>query len=251
VTEETQFYDALKPKLLRDFEVMAEAADPVLATHFGDREAFTIVGEIRAEYERLIPQIPYIGGAQNRMTDNLIGTTASLAIYNVLRARGETVERIGRVHYEIIEAYLAAQPQWRFRVMRAFMATGLGVWVAKRMLRRAAARSQRRQYEDDFVLRFVEGDGEEFDYGIDVEECAVEKFFREQGAEDFTKYVCLYDFPQSELSGTGLVRTGTIAEGCARCDFRFKGGRQPENLGETTAEGPAEPPSPEPPPDDG
>jgi hypothetical protein len=33
------------------------------------------------------------------------------------------------------------------------------------------------------------------------------------------------DFIASELEGTGLVRTMTLADGADRCDFRYKKGR--------------------------
>ena len=97
------------------------------------------------------------------------------------------------------------------------------------MLARGATRSQERLFPDDFVYNLVSANGQEFDFGIDYTECAIVKFFRTQGAEDFTRYVCLFDYPHSELSGTGLVRHQTLAEGAPKCDFRFRIGRKPEN----------------------
>lgn len=43
---------------------------------------------------------------------------------------------------------------------------------------------------------------------------------------DVAPYFCLNDFPRSRAEGTGLVRTGTIAQGAALCDFRYKLGRE-------------------------
>ena len=40
---------------------------------------------------------------------------------------------------------------------------------------------------------------------------------------------CLYDYYSSEMKGTGLVRTITLAEVFEKCDFRFKRGRKPQN----------------------
>jgi hypothetical protein len=113
--------------------------------------------------------------------------------------------------------------------MRALSSTRLGLGLSKGAMKRAAARSQERVYAEDFVFHYVEGEGAEFDFGLDYEECAVLKFYRAQGAEAFAPYVCLYDYPQSRLTGTGLVRTMTLAEGGERCDFRFRIGREPEN----------------------
>jgi hypothetical protein len=231
-----KYYLDRKTRLLRHFDQFSTTVKEVLASQYGEDDAEEVTQEIRREYESLIPQIPYIGGMKNRLTGNLVGTTSSLAVFKVLRARGETTEYIGKLHQQMVETYLSSLPKWRFRLMRGVLSTRLGQLVIKRMLKRAAAASQRREYAEDFVFHFVEGDGQEFDFGIDYTECAVVKFFRAQGAHEFTRYVCLFDYPHSELSGTGLVRTMTLAEGAEKCDFRFRLGAEPENRQKTRIE---------------
>jgi hypothetical protein len=226
---ESNYYVARKTQLLRTFDQFAMAAKEVLASHYGESDAQEIVRRMRREYELVIPQLPYIGGKKNRLTENLIGTATSLALFKELRGRGETTEHIGRVHDRITESYLSSLPQWRLRVMRGVLSSRLGLWVIKSSIKRAAATSQERRYPEDFVFSYVEGDGRAFDFGIDYEECAIVKFFRRQGAEPFTRYVCLFDYPHSRLAGTGLVRTMTLAEGAERCDFRFRIGQEPAN----------------------
>jgi hypothetical protein len=227
---------ARKAQFLRDFDQFAAAAKEVLASRYGEEDAQHIIQQMRREVELLIPQLPYIGGKKNRLTESLTGTSASLALFKVLRKRGETTARIGSVHHHIVEKYMSSLPRWRFRLMRAILSTGLGLAIIKRSIKRAAARWQERRYANDFVFRYVEGDGRAYDFGIDYEECAVVKFFRRQGADEFTPYVCLYDYSHSRLAGTGLVRTMTLAEGAETCDFRFRIGREPENQQRTRIE---------------
>ena len=73
-------------------------------------------------------------------------------------------------------------------------------------------------------MAFVHGDGKEFDYEFDYIECAVLNFYRQQGAAELVPYLCAIDKIASELLGWGLRRTMTLAEGGAKCDFRFKKG---------------------------
>jgi hypothetical protein len=87
------------------------------------------------------------------------------------------------------ETYLSSLPKWRFRLMRWVLSTKLGQVVMKRMLKRAAAASQSREYAEGFVFHVVEGDGEASDFGIDYTECAIVKLFRAQEADDFKRYV--------------------------------------------------------------
>ena len=73
-------------------------------------------------------------------------------------------------------------------------------------------------------LQGVEGDGQDFDYGIYYIECASCKFLNEQDAPELAPYVCAVDKVASEMLGWGLRQTMTLAESCERCDFRFKKG---------------------------
>lgn len=53
-----------------------------------------MVIETRQEFERLIPQLPYIGGKQP-FTEFIVFTAMLLAVYHVSKSRGKTVEQTG------------------------------------------------------------------------------------------------------------------------------------------------------------
>ena len=76
----------------------------------------------------------------------------------------------------------------------------------------------------DFEVRYLIGDGESFDFGVDYIACGNYKFLQNQGAEEFAPYVCMSDIALSDAMGWGLIRTETLADGCEKCDFRFKKG---------------------------
>lgn len=230
------YYLTQKPKILQRFESFASFGQQVLASYYGDELADVIIGEVRQEVERLVPKLPYIGGRKNRLTQNLIGTLYSLALYKTLKARGEPVDRIAKINHQINATYLSSLSHTRVSIMRFLISTPPVQKLGQVLLKKRAAESQQRRYPGDFVFSYVEGDGEEFDFGIDYTECAIVKFFRAQGANEFTRYVCLYDFLNSQLTGTGLIRTKTLAEGADKCDFRFKIGHEPLNLQVTRIE---------------
>lgn len=234
---EHNYYVARKERLLRDFIKFVGVVRQVLVTHYGKEGAAEIAQEAWQEYESLVPQIPYIGGRRNPLTTNLVGTTRGLALLKALRIREERVETIGRIYYEMMETHLSSSPSWPFWLMRMGLRTKVGQSVFKRALKRMATESQKRHYPHDFVLEYVEGKKGEFDCGIDYTECAIVKLFRSQDAGEFARYVCLYDYPKSKMTGTGLVRTMTLAEGQEMCDFRFRFGQEPVNQQNTRIEG--------------
>jgi hypothetical protein len=123
-----------------------------------------------------------------------------------------------------------------FWLLRTLLATRAGKQLFKAVLKKRSRISQERRIPGDVFGYYVEGQGEEFDCGVDITECPIADFFRAQGASEFAPYVCLYDFPASKLQGMGLVRTMTLAEGAEKCDDRFRLGKEPVNRQKTRIE---------------
>ena len=167
----------------------------------------------------LIPRIPFIGN-NALLLSFFFPTTRYLAVYRALQRQGRTVEEAGRLVYLMGAEEARAIPYLARRVLEYLWFSRL----FRQLLKRRATKSQRRRYPGDFVMNYVEGDGREFDYGVDYIECANCKFLQAENALELAPYECATDRPISELAGWGLTRTMTIAEGFPRCDFRFKKG---------------------------
>ena len=219
---EDDYYTSRKTALLEGFDELRAHTREVLTASHGEDFSAAIDADARQEFESLIPEIPYIGGDDNDLTDELSQATMALALYRAMKRRGIAVEESGEVLIRTVEAMVASYPKPLARAIGFYGMSGFG----QRRTRRAALESQERVYPADWVFSFVEGDGDEFDWGIDYTECGIVKFFRAQGAEELAPYMCLADYPMSEAFDTGLIRNTTIAGGAERCDFRFKRGRE-------------------------
>ena len=198
-----------------------EATQKVFTARFGDDLSAVLIMEIKEAYEALRPEIPYIGGKGNMFTEWLNYGAYYLAMYRVLSARGHNVDDVGKLIFETYEV-MADYPKWFLRIVGHFK---YGKKYEEK-LRQAAVVSQKRKYPGDFVSSFIEGDGENFDYGLDITECGICKLYAAQGAERLSRYMCLSDYVVSKAFNRGLVRYKTIAEGAKKCDFRFKKGRE-------------------------
>jgi hypothetical protein len=219
---EDDYYTSRKSELLEGFDELREHTRPVLTASYGAELADAIDEDAHREFESLIPEIPYIGGDGNELTDELVQASMALALHRAMSKHGKTVEESGAVLIQTVEAMVASYPKLLTAALGFYEMSGFG----QRKMRKAALKSQQRAYPEDWVFSFVEGDGEAFDHGIDFTECGIVKFFRAQGAEELAPYLCLADYPMSEAFGTGLIRNTTIAGGAERCDFRFKRGRE-------------------------
>jgi len=58
-----------------------------------------VTKETLEQFAALLPQIPYIGGDENRLTENLYLTAAMLAFYRALKAQDKSVEEVARIIY--------------------------------------------------------------------------------------------------------------------------------------------------------
>ena len=210
--------------ITRDSDILDDhfvGTEKALAARFGSDQATGLMRDIHREYEILVPKMPDIGGKNNIFTEWLIFGVYYLAVYQVLKAKGQTVEEVGKVIFDTFKA-MADYPKWLLRLVGSLKYNEKYVT----QLKEATAKTQERRYPGDWVATFIKGDGESFDYGFDITECGICKFYHAQGAEELAPYLCLSDYVLSEVFERGLVRYKTVAEGAGVCDFRFKKGRQ-------------------------
>jgi hypothetical protein len=211
-----EYYIRKKPELLEKFEEDVKRWSSLLLKQYGEIQSYRILQEVRQIFEKLIPQIPYIGGDENHFTKNLVDSVRYLALYKAMKKYGKTAEEAGRIIYE---GYIrkANEPQPTIPPSK---------WLTSEQRleqsRRGAIRSQERRYPGDYVYTFVEGEGEEFDHGFDFTECASHKFYHEHDADEFLPYYCYLDFVAGKVRKFGFIRTMTLYEGHGKCNHRFK-----------------------------
>jgi hypothetical protein len=219
VSNPSIYYTSRKPRLLKEFDLVVKYTRRVLVKNFGDENLEALVAKTRREFEKLIPQLPYIGGRQP-FTEFIVFTGMYLALYRVTKEHGKTAEETGALVYEIGREFLNNLPAY---LMHLFGGMNFSPRYLNR-LRKLAAESHLREYPDDYVYDFIPGDGKTFDYGVDYLECVSCKFLSKHGAPELAPYLCPVDILYSEALGWGLTRTQTLAEGAPKCDFRFKKG---------------------------
>ncbi len=213
------FYTSQTKKLLKDFDKLVEKVRGPIIARYGDARTSQMVAWAREEYRKLLPSLPYVGGEQP-FTQFVIASGWFLAFHKVMTAQGASVRESGELAFQLSQTYLERVPGFA-RKMLGYM-TFTPRYLSS--LRQRAIRSQTQPYARGYVYHFIEGDGVNFDYGVDYRQCATWTLFQEQGAAKLTPYLCACDYFYSRLLGWGLSRTTTLGEGGAVCDFRFKRG---------------------------
>ena len=165
----------------------------------------------------ILPEIPYIGGKKNGLTFNLVGSAFILALIRFLEGLDFTSREIGKICYKISEHYYNSSPKILKYLTRRLMNSKYAIKKAKKK----SAILQLKKYPENWVSEFIEGDGIDFDLGINYTECGICKFYQKQRAEKYLPYLCLLDYATFRAFGIGMKRTKTLGNGSDMCNFRF------------------------------
>ncbi|MBN1692473.1 MAG: L-2-amino-thiazoline-4-carboxylic acid hydrolase [Dehalococcoidales bacterium] len=217
-----EYYTRKKSELLNKFEEDVKRWNPLLLKQYGEIQSYRMTQETRQAFENLIPQIPYIGGDENNFTRHLVNSVRYLALYKTMKEYGKTAEEAGKIIYN---GYIKKASESQSPIPFSQRLTSE---QRLEQNRQGAIRSQEKRYPGDYVYTFVEGDGRNFDYGLDFTECASQKLYHEHGTDEFLPYYCYLDFVAGKVRGFGFTRTTTIYEGHAKCNHRFKADEKTE-----------------------
>ena len=212
------YYASKKLKLLNDFDKTADLIQDYLVQRYGGEFAHRLYKETRQEYEKIIPEVPHIEGLRSRALNSFLLITAQeLAVYRTMKKNGKTPGQAWEICHEAIRRRMEKFSKIKRLLLRKLMYSN---FLIKRVKARAG-RNEKLKF-GDFEIKYLIGDGKEFDWGVDYLACGNYNFVKAQGAEEFAPYVCMSDIPLGSALGWGLIRTQTIADGCQTCDFRFK-----------------------------
>ncbi len=214
------YYSACKEKLLKDFDRTSVLIKPSLVARYGEEFTNTLLRNARQEYEKLIPEIPYIKGSRARLLNSFLLITAQeLAAYKAMKNHGKSPGEAWELCHKALRFRMAEIPQWKRWLLRRFMFS----WLVRKIVARRARQTQGIRF-GDFEVEYLIGKGDEFNFGVNYLECGNYTFVKRLGGEEFAPYICMSDIVLSEAMGWGLIRTQTLADGCPHCDFRFKDG---------------------------
>ena len=211
----------------RVFEFFLRSATPVLSRHHGQAFALRVIDEVRPEYERVLPEVPDIGGMGNVLQPVMAVNGWIVALHRVMSRHGKPPEDTIRVFQEVFDGWLARLPSFVLESAGRLLLSA----PVRRYLESQARRSRERRYAEDFVWRVELGPGGEVSLVFD--ECAVNKWYEAQGVSELRPYCNVADVTYSRLMGMGVDASETIGVGCDRCALRYKHGREtvvPPNL---------------------
>jgi hypothetical protein len=212
------FYEAHRDSMESAMRQRLDISEAMLRERAQRSNIDQIRQEVMDEFEIVLTQMPYVGGAASRMSDFFMRLMGFMAIGRVLRRHGVALPIIGDIERESYKAQLLTVPEAeRLASGHQFMSS-----ENQKLLREQAAKSHSEEYPEDFVYDFVEpGPGDSFEFGIDYKACGFCKFAARHGDQEILPNICGLDFEAYATRGIRLERTQTLAGGASHCNFRF------------------------------
>lgn len=225
--DEKNYYVANMERLLKDFRETNEMAEKYMVEKYGEAIAKEVAKKAPEIFERLLPDMPDIGGKRNLLIDNFVIAAHYVAFYRPMKNLGLTAVDLGRMMYDLDEMYISSyQPSSSGSGSDSQENSGQRSYESiTKAWKDWADWTLERKYPENFVAVFRQGNGSDFDFGFDISECAFCKYLHAHAMDELAPYPCLYDFIASRAFGTGLVRNKTISMGDDICEFRYKHGR--------------------------
>jgi hypothetical protein len=207
------YYVRRKTKLLKSFDKTATLIRDYVVSRYGENLADTLSQKARQKYEQLIPHIPHVDGLP--ALNSFIRIAAlELSVFRAMKEHDKSAGEAWELCHKALKSKTEAMPKFIRKFIGWYLFTGFVKNRAKKISGRDLG---------GFTIEYVEEEG---DWGVNYRRCAIYDFLKEQDAEDFSPYVCLSDIALSDAMGWGLKRSETLADGCNKCDFRFRKGAE-------------------------
>ncbi|MEP7106950.1 MAG: L-2-amino-thiazoline-4-carboxylic acid hydrolase [Ferruginibacter sp.] len=165
----------------------------------------------------------FAASSNNPLDKRLDFSAYFLALIKTLDERGEPYETIREICLEIVIDFI--RPKNMVQVfLKRLPAKLANTWLANLVLKSLNRKLSKNSNESGFVANIITDKNETFGlgYGFDILECGICKLFKKHNYQKYSSILCEVDNITSGLAGLKLIRTGTIAMGAKKCDFRFK-----------------------------
>ncbi len=94
------FYEAQRSSMEASMRHRLDLVSDLLAAHVGEAAVPVVKRDVMREFDVVLEQMPYVGGAQSRMTDFFMRLLGFMAIGRILRRCGLPPDAIGEIELE-------------------------------------------------------------------------------------------------------------------------------------------------------
>lgn len=190
-----------------------KAAKAVLSAQYSGDDIKQILKDYWAYYLKLKPDIPLMPTLGGKLMLNL--AAISTAFHEVLVGKGQTSDQATKLFYQIA---------WQVYAKMGKLSWVIAGWTSKNKFTRLKKTTQYfRTFPFNSPTYGWDNVREEGNMvGFDCVKCPVAEYFQKKGLSKFCENTwCALDYPLAEMWDAKLDRSGSIAGGAEKCDFKW------------------------------
>lgn len=214
------YYFRHKNKYSKEIEKLLRYGEKDIEVLFAE-DFLIILNQVKSAFEnKLLPNIPYVGGKQNANdTHNLVGCCEYAALFLVGRDYNLSNSQIGELLTGIEERRFKTLPLGVQKAVRKLMKKAF----VQKFLKKMAVKSQKfsKKYPYAWEYRYEEPDNE-YSHKYSCTRCGAYRFLNEMGLGDIMPYICNIDFVAFSAYGLPYYRNEAIGYGDEKCANLFK-----------------------------
>jgi len=182
-----------------------------------------IIATINDYFKIISIDTGFASTSSNPIDKRLDFSSYFLALIKTLDQKGESFDDIRKICLEIVTEYV--RPKNKFQqLLKRLPVLMTNTWLAGIIINAFNKRINHNPNPEGFVANIITDKAETYGlgYGFDILECGICKLFAKHNYNKYASILCEVDEITSGFAGLKLIRTGTIANGAKKCDFRFK-----------------------------
>lgn len=185
-------------------------------------ESDAIMAAVESHYQVISADTHFAASSSNPIDKRLDFCAYFLALIKTLDEKGEVFETIRKVCLEVVLEYVRPKnklSEWAKRIPVKLIQWPFSTFLIGIFNKKVSKKGD----ENGFLAHIITDKTETYGlgYGIDIIECGICKLFKKHDYQKYSSILCEVDEVTSNLAGLKLIRTGTIALGAKKCDFRF------------------------------
>lgn len=190
--------------------------------HYPDHHP-SILDLVEKNYSQISSDTRFSFTSKNPIDRRLDFSAYFLGLIVTLDQMQEPYEKIKNLCLEIVTEYVKPKNNWQ-AFLKKLPPKIISFRLSKYLIRAFNKRVSRNENPDGFIANIITDKNQTygFGYGADIIECGICKLFSKHGYERYASILCEVDKVTSSLAGLELIRSGTIALGATKCDFRFR-----------------------------
>lgn len=168
--------------------------------------------------EKSYDDMPDIGMDMNAFQKTMDFAFIVHIIYENLLMEDLSMEQIGDIIYYGFKTFIDNYPSFIMKIMKRKQFSKKHIAY----MRELARYSKTRDHIFNWVFDIVDGNGKDFEWGIDYKRCGINDFFRENNQSEIMPYICATDHCMFVKMKAGMKLDKALGRGDDCCNFRYK-----------------------------